>query len=1165
MNMKRLFSLILSLVMALSLTPAALAIPSTAGCPSRDALLRNNGNHYWNEGDRTQPWCENAGYIYYQCVYCNQYVEEQWAPPLGHDWGPVTVIKPATCTEYGQTSCTCRRCGKEDYKQIPPLGHDWGNWSTMSTGDCYTPGSEARYCRRCSAMETRPTASQHVFGPWVEVSPGTCVNQAKLERTCRRCGYVEFALGDFGPHNWGEWYVVKQPTPHENGMERRVCWNSADHTEYRDLYYIGDPGVPTNDYEPSIDIIWTSTSDTSACAAGDWVTFYFTVENNGNMNWSFSGLASSGDNDHLFDGSFIAPLVGTAVAPGGSLNTALRIQILEQDMQNGQISISNVWAKAKLDNGDDIDSTAVHPYASLPGAPSPEATPMPNPDPNPDPDENEPVLHLEVTCTSVEPFYFGTDNKTPDINYVLTISNLGKAPCEVYEVQINTAGGFFLFSLSTPVWLYPGDSIDEPYVHSFAYEEMDEQNKLHISFLAVASTVDHVYTSNSIVLTHDTAVIPPFVPDEYTTSVSVIKGDANADSHPGPYHVNDTITYIISVTNTSDTAIPALEVWDPLYSDTEPVATIYNLEPAETERVWFSYTVPAEALDSGLIYNIAKAQWLEDGWLDREAYSNPCQLYITDGQDKGEVAIFISFEKIPDNGSYYIVGESCPITVTWQNVSLIPLYNVHVYDFQTERNGYNSGDIVIGGTLAPGELGSHTLNYTVDEYDLLWEHVYDNAYIKALDDQGNEYYEYTYNVAPVSEDPVPEKKTASLNVFKEEVSHPLNGSYYTENEVIEYKIHLYNDGEQDLTDVMLFDSLSSSFPYSDFATTTIFHVGQEAVYSFKYLVTAEDVESGWVINSATALYACWEAVDVPVKSNEVKSRTSDKDPVPKPDPTPSGQDSCVLTLTGRSGQLSEYTLEPCAAHKAVIDRVSAMTNSTFFPKSAWEQAGVVWRKALDDMYQVMMDAARGEARSFIMNDRAAFYAYLSSWQTMQFALRPNDGAQIAQEAAMMLMRQCCDLCYLHNHAPEARPDSIITGQYNSLPDSDVSDRCAALLSQDDQGNFLLREILCPEHAKNEEVLNNSLKAANNRDSYASAFLNTQRQWTVSMNNDIGALYKAADPDAKKLIGSCRSLFDGMLAARQDLLAYYYPGNPEIAAEVLYRTIKDQALLLCQYK
>ena len=74
-----------------------------------------------------------------------------------------------------------------------------------------------------------------------------------------------------------------------------------------------------------------------------------------------------------------------------------------------------------------------------------------------------------------------------------------------------------------------------------------------------------------------------------------------------------------------------------------------------------------------------------------------------------------------------------------------------------------------------------------------------------------------------------------------------------------------------------------------------------------------------------------------------------------------------------------------------------------------------------------------------------------------------------------------------------------------------------------------------------------------------AFIKTQQQWQMAMDNAVNGLYKAADKDTRKAIVSWRTLLDQAITARKALLEALYPSNPETVQEALANLYRDAAI------
>ena len=133
----------------------------------------------------------------------------------------------ATCTENGQQSRHCERCGAvSDEEVILATGHSFGEWVSDGNATCTENGTETRVCAACGESETRTqegSATGHSFGEWTIDAEAGCEAAGQRSHTCSACGIVETeeipALG----HVWGEPVVDVAATCTENGQQSRHC------------------------------------------------------------------------------------------------------------------------------------------------------------------------------------------------------------------------------------------------------------------------------------------------------------------------------------------------------------------------------------------------------------------------------------------------------------------------------------------------------------------------------------------------------------------------------------------------------------------------------------------------------------------------------------------------------------------------------------------------------------------------------------------------------------------------------------------------------------------------------------------------------------------------------------------------------------------------------
>ena len=139
---------------------------------------------------------------------CDETVTGTPIPALGHDFGPWSETRAATCTHANERTRTCTRsCGlpgnTETDWTITFLGHQDGEWHTTKEPDCTTAGDRELRClwwAECNYIMQTETASAslpslggHIWN-WAAYVSGSGL------RPCQRgsCS-VTAGIGDMGP------------------------------------------------------------------------------------------------------------------------------------------------------------------------------------------------------------------------------------------------------------------------------------------------------------------------------------------------------------------------------------------------------------------------------------------------------------------------------------------------------------------------------------------------------------------------------------------------------------------------------------------------------------------------------------------------------------------------------------------------------------------------------------------------------------------------------------------------------------------------------------------------------------------------------------------------------------------------------------------------------
>ena len=202
-------------------------------------------------------WDMNAEADVHTCKVC--------AAEENHIWKEVAGSNTATCTETGTRSVRCVVCEVIQEEEAAPKGHTFDNeWY-------YTKSEHYQKCSTCESEHSHGAHQYEYDEEWDDNACSVCGvlhdfdaecsgSQTITEATCQKvryecggCGNVLTMVGEFEEyhsfqsglckycgeedpdydpddsnpenhqHNWGEWYVVEEPTEDEEGEEARDC------------------------------------------------------------------------------------------------------------------------------------------------------------------------------------------------------------------------------------------------------------------------------------------------------------------------------------------------------------------------------------------------------------------------------------------------------------------------------------------------------------------------------------------------------------------------------------------------------------------------------------------------------------------------------------------------------------------------------------------------------------------------------------------------------------------------------------------------------------------------------------------------------------------------------------------------------------------------------
>ena len=175
--------------------------------------------HDWQETERKEPGCTEAGYRKLVCGDCG---EEQTAtlPALGHKWEETSKDEP-TCIEVGHSHQTCSVCGATRDIEISLIDHDW-----QATGrtepTCTAVGYIHQACSVCSANnDVELPMIDHNWQETERIEP-TCTEVGHSHQTCTGCGQIKDVELPCTDHTWEE-TVRTEPTCFESGSFTERC------------------------------------------------------------------------------------------------------------------------------------------------------------------------------------------------------------------------------------------------------------------------------------------------------------------------------------------------------------------------------------------------------------------------------------------------------------------------------------------------------------------------------------------------------------------------------------------------------------------------------------------------------------------------------------------------------------------------------------------------------------------------------------------------------------------------------------------------------------------------------------------------------------------------------------------------------------------------------
>ncbi len=496
----------------------------------------------------------------------------------------------------------------------------------------------------------------------------------------------------------------------------------------------GDPGIPTVvevPNNPNLDFIkevalTRDNDDNNEVSLDDELTYTFMVTNTGNVTLTGITIMDT-DLTGLGTLNYTWPDAGNAgvLLPGESLIATAAYTVAQTDVDKGNVSNQAV-VDANDPDGDPVGPVKSGNNPSDPGTPG-------NPG---DPTEihvpQHPELSVTKEITSSGPYH--TVGQL--ITYDIVMTNTGNVTID--NIRLTDDNAEIPAGQEQIGTLAPGASKTVTVAHEITQADLDEGS---VSNQATVTGED----PNGEPVTIDS--------DDPTTPDPNDPTDTNLDQRPsitvtksardGNYaQVGDVITYDITVRNAGNITLSDIVITDDnADAGSLTPATIAALAPNETANVTATHTITQADVDAGYVYNSAKATGnTPDGDpIDDDSHDpNPkdpdapvdptCpDCTITPVQAAAAVALVkeVSNSGTGQNG-LFIVGDEIVYTFTIHNTGNVSLSNFRLTDAKLGLQ-----DVLISGTLSPGNSLTYQAGYTVTQADINTGEIVNTATIQA--------------------------------------------------------------------------------------------------------------------------------------------------------------------------------------------------------------------------------------------------------------------------------------------------------------------------------------------------------------------------------------------------------------------------------------------------
>ena len=963
--------------------------------------------------------------------------------------------------------------------------HSMGPWQTYYKATCTQPGERYRVCQYCRYSETEeiPPAGHYYPDPWVTIQAPTCTEPGRESNTCKRvmgtmdsgavsyCGNVWIreipALG----HDWGEWYIAKEPTVEEDGYEQRDCQRCGIH-ETRPLTLDGDEDE-IGDME--VDLykeVLNSPMNGSFFTENEIVSYRVTVFNC--------------QNEAYYDLEVIDPLKGEdedsvltvepVFAPHAVLELGFDYTVTAEDAERGYIENTAIayWREEGGEEPRDMCSNTV----TVPtGREEPDG-----------------CVSLTKTVTSVPQngIYY-----TPgeEVTYKIVFHKQGPS--------------LRLVVVYDPICMddekhrvtYDSSAAEGDYWlgNSFSYTVTEDDALMGCIVNQAYATWESPEINGTNTVFSNIVTVPVGFEGDLPVPVSdltITKMFTTVPANGQFYTEGEVIGYRVVVKNEGDGPACGVVIDDYIWTSSMEIG---DIAPEDTFYGDYSHIVTKDDVDMGGVLNRA---WVEyENVTGDYRYAESENLFAPCGTDSPEdTLVYLSkyLKSAPANGMFFVEGETVVFTLDWGNIGSETAYDVEIHD-----NDF----LYYVGTLAPGEVGDVEYEYIVTGEDALKGFFGNQAFAlwgTAPGAQERVTFSEYLTINTGIETP---QESGKVTVNKVRLNEPADGIAFTENETIYYLVTVTNNQNESVYGVEVYDALwtlSNSVTVC-LTTETELAPGESIAETYAYTVTAQDCLDGLIYNECDVYFY-------------------------HPDGSCLEDWACsgIVTAPTHPGILPPQTIDDFGVYKYVAN----LPAKGYFEKDdkiefivvAYNNSGVVYTDV--EGYDILLDTPGYFFGSMaVLDDTPAlmhiFYtvtdidALLGSVSNVAWVTAKDPDGNV--------------------HMVTSNEVVVPIGQGTSFVPMGGKESCDIYTTGRGAGFMAVKTDYCSEHGRLDEKIGKLLEQADSEEQKTAALSNAVQMWQQALDREYNRLLAEADEELARLIMADRATANAEYEARITLV------------------------------